>query len=146
MNASSQRGAPWNDFTIAVELDQPYDAVVAAVRDSFGDQGFGVLTEIDVAATLKKKLGVEVAPQVILGACNPALAHRGLAVEPGLGLLLPCNVVVRVDDAGRTLVSVLDPDVMVGVTGRTELEPVAAEATTRLRAALDTLVAGGAER
>jgi uncharacterized protein (DUF302 family) len=131
---------------MTVVVDAPFEEADRRTRAALADQGFGVLTEIDVAATLKKKLGVEVAPQVILGACNPALAHRGLAVEPGLGLLLPCNVVVRVDDAGRTLVSVLDPDVMVGVTGRTELESVAAEATTRLRAALDTLVAGGAER
>ena len=130
---------------MTVVVDAPFDEADRRARAALADQGFGILTEIDVAATLKKKLGVEVAPQVILGACNPALAHQGLEVEPGLGLLLPCNVVVRVDEAGRTLVSALDPAIMVGLTGRAELEPVAAEATKRLRAALDVLVGNGGE-
>ena len=131
---------------MTVVVDAPFEEVDRRARAALADQGFGVLTEIDVAATLRKKLGVETAPQVILGACNPTLAHQGLVVEPDLGLLLPCNVVVRVDEAGRTLVCALDPAVMVGVTGRAELEPVAAEATRRLRAALDVLAGGGAER
>jgi uncharacterized protein (DUF302 family) len=133
-------------YGMTVVVDAPFDEADRRTRAALADQGFGVLTEIDVAATLKQKLGVEVAPQVILGACNPALAHRGLAVEPGLGLLLPCNVVVRVDEGGRTLVSALDPAIMVGLTGRTELEPVAAEAAERLRAALDVLAGDGGER
>jgi uncharacterized protein (DUF302 family) len=130
---------------MTVVVDASFDEADRRTRAALADQGFGVLTEIDVAATLKKKLGVEVAPQVILGACNPALAHRGLAAEPGLGLLLPCNVVVRVDEAGRTLVSALDPAIMVRLTGRAELEPVAAEAATRLRAALEVLAGDGGE-
>ena len=130
---------------MTVVVDAPFAEADRRARAALAEQGFGVLTEIDVAATLKTKLGVDVAPQVILGACNPVLAHEGLGLEPGLGLLLPCNVVVRVDEAGRTLVSALDPAVMVGVTGRAELEPVAAEATRRLRAALDALAADRAE-
>jgi uncharacterized protein (DUF302 family) len=135
---------PGYDMTVVV--DAPFAEADRRTRAALADQGFGVLTEIDVAATLKAKLGVEVSPQVILGACNPTLAHQGLGVEPGLGLLLPCNVVVRVDESGRTLVSALDPAVMVGVTGRPELEPVAAEATKRLRAALDVLAGDGGNR
>jgi uncharacterized protein (DUF302 family) len=131
---------------MTVVVDAPFEEADRRARAALADQGFGVLTEIDVAATLKQKLGVDVAPQVILGACNPTLAHRGLEVEPGLGLLLPCNVVVRVDEGGRTLVSALDPAVMVGVSGCAELEPVAAEATTRLRAALDALADDGEDR
>lgn len=131
---------------MTVVVDAPFGEADRRTRAALADQGFGVLTEIDVAATLKEKLGVEVAPQVILGACNPALARQGLEVEPGLGLLLPCNVVVRVDEAGRTLVSALDPAVMVGVSGRAELEPVAREARTRLRAALDALAGDAGER
>jgi uncharacterized protein (DUF302 family) len=134
------------DYGMTVVVDAPFEEADRRTREALAEQGFGVLTEIDVAATLKKKLGVDVGPQVILGACNPTLAHRGLGIEPGLGLLLPCNVVVRVDEAGRTLVSALDPAVMVGVSGRAELGPVAAEATTRLRAALDALAGDGRER
>jgi uncharacterized protein (DUF302 family) len=131
---------------MTVVVDAPFEEADRRTREALADQGFGVLTEIDVAATLKKKLGVDVAPQVILGACNPNLARQGLEIEPGLGLLLPCNVVVRVDESGRTLVSALDPAVMVGVSGRAELEPVAAEATQRLRAALDALAGDEGER
>jgi uncharacterized protein (DUF302 family) len=131
---------------MTVVVDAPFEEADRRTRAALADQGFGVLTEIDVAATLEKKLGVQVPPQVILGACNPTLAHQGLGVDPELGLLLPCNVVVRVDDTGRTLVSVLDPAVMVGVSGRAELEPVAAEATARLRAVLDVLAGDGGDR
>jgi uncharacterized protein (DUF302 family) len=129
-------------YGMGVTIDAPYAEVVDRTRAVLAEQGFGILTEIDVAATLKTKLGVDVLPQVILGACNPPLAHRGLEAEPDLGLLLPCNVVVRVDEDGATRVTALDPDVMVGVTGRPELGSVAAEARQRLRAALDRLGAG----
>ena len=94
-----------------------------------------------MAATLQAKLGVEVAPQVILGACNAPLAREGLRIEPDLGLLLPCNVVVRVADDGTTLVSALDPELLVSVPGRPELEPIAAEAKTRLQTALAAIAA-----
>jgi len=127
-------------YGISVTLDQPFDAAVAAVREALAEQGFGVLTEIDMAATLKKKLDVDIAPQVILGACNPPLAHRALQAEASIGLLLPCNVVVRGND-GAVVVEALDPQVMVGVTGNPALSAVADDAAARLRAALGALTA-----
>ena len=90
-------------------------------------------------ATLKVKLGVDIAPQVILGACRPPLAHAALQAEPSIGLLLPCNVVVRQVDDDRTRVETIDPDIMVSVTGNPDLQPVATEARTRLTAALHSL-------
>jgi uncharacterized protein (DUF302 family) len=129
------------EYGLQVRIDAPFEEAVERVRAALGNQGFGVLTEIDVTATLKTKLDVDVPPQVILGACNAPLAHQGLQIEPDLGLLLPCNVVVRVD-GDATLVSALDPDVMVSVPGRSELEPVAADAKARLRTALDAVAAG----
>jgi uncharacterized protein (DUF302 family) len=119
----------------AIILDRPHAAVVDDVRAALKDQGFGVLTEIDVQATMREKLGEQTGPYVILGACNPPLAHRALTADPSIGLLLPCNVVVREQD-GRTVVEALDPGVMVAVTGNAELEPVAAEAASRLATAL----------
>ncbi len=127
------------DYGITVSVDRPYADTVQAVRAALGEQGFGVLTEIDIAATLKEKLDVDVPPQVILGACNPPLAHRALQTEGDIGLLLPCNVVVRAGDDGRTVVAALDPDAMVGLTGNEGLRPVADDAGARLRAALDAL-------
>ena len=124
-------------FGISTRVEVPFDDAVARTRAALAEEGFGVLTEIDVAATLRAKLGVDVPPQVVLGACNPSLAYRGLQLEPDLGLLLPCNVVLRALPEGGTLVSTLEPAVMVGVAGRATLEPVAAEARTRLRAALE---------
>ena len=128
-------------YGIRTTLDQPFNAAVAAVRAALGDQGFGVLTEIDLAATLKKKLDVDVAPQVILGACNPPLAHQALQAEESIGLLLPCNVVVRAAGDDRTIVEALDPLIMVEVTGNTALRPVADDAAARLRAAMNALSA-----
>ena len=129
---------------MSVRLDVPLDEALQRARTALADQGFGILTEIDVAATLQAKLGVEVAPQVILGACNAPLAREGLRIEPDLGLLLPCNVVVRVDQDGTTLVSALDPELLVSVPGRPELEPIAAEAKTRLQSALAAIAAATA--
>ncbi|MFF5158390.1 DUF302 domain-containing protein [Streptomyces sp. NPDC000348] len=123
-----------------VRLDTDFDAAVAAVRTALADQGFGVLTEIDVKATLKAKLGHAMEDYLILGACNPPLAHRALETDRSIGLLLPCNVVVR-RDGDHTLVQALDPGTMVTLTGLDALEPVADEATTRLDAALNALSA-----
>ena len=106
-----------------------------------GEQGFGVLSEIDLAATLKAKIGAEVAPQVILGACRPPLAHAAIQAEPSIGLLLPCNVVVRAVDDATTLVEAMDPDVMVTLTGNDALAEVARDARQRLSAALASLTA-----
>ena len=124
------------DYGMSVRIDAPLDQALERARAALGEQGFGILTEIDVAATLKAKLGVDVAPQVILGACNAPLAREGLQIEPNLGLLLPCNVVVRTDESGQTLVSALNPEIMVSVPGRPELEPIAADAKDRLQKAL----------
>lgn len=123
-------------YGIRATLDQPFDAALTSVRAALGDQGFGILTEIDLAATLKKKLDVDVPAQVILGACNPPLAHRALQAEESIGLLLPCNVVVRALGEDRAVVEALDPLTMVEVTGNTALQAVADDAAERLRAAL----------
>lgn len=125
-------------YGITVTTAMPFDEAVAAVREALGAQGFGILTEIDMAATLKKKIDADIPPQVILGACNPPLAHRALQAEESVGLLLPCNVVVR-ESGGATVVEALDPQIMVGVTGNDDLAAVADDAATRLRAALGTL-------
>lgn len=128
--------------TVTVALD--WEEAVQRTREALAEQGFGILTEINVRATFEAKLGTEAADAVgdyvILGACNPALASRGLAAEPDLGALLPCNVVVRRGkDASRTTVQAIDPQTMVGLTGNTALQEVADDADTRLRAALAAL-------
>lgn len=128
------------DYTITTTIDQPYDEAVAAVRDALAEQGFGVLTEIDLKATLKAKLDVDVAPQVILGACRPSLAHQAMQAEPSIAAVLPCNVVVRSLDDHTTVVEAFDPDAMMGLAGDSDaLRAVAADAKTRLTAALATL-------
>ncbi len=126
-------------YGIRTTLDQPFDTALEAVRAALGAQGFGILTEIDLGATLKAKLDVDIDRQVLLGACNPPLAHRALQAEESVGLLLPCNVVVRAADEHRTVVEALDPLTMVQVTGNPALQPVAEDAGTRLRAAMDAL-------
>ncbi len=128
-------------YGMTVRVPAAYVPTVERVREALKDQGFGVLTEIDVRATLRQKLGAEMEEYVILGACNPPLAKRALDADRDIGLLLPCNVVVRADGPDATLVQALDPQVMVEVTGRAELKAVADEATARLRAALDMLTA-----
>ncbi len=126
------------DFTRRIELETTYDEAVTAVKGALGEQGFGVLTEIDVRQTLQDKLGVDVDPQVILGACNPQLAHRALEIDPSVAALLPCNVVVRTD-GGRTIVEALDPTIIAEVTGNPALGPIAEEAAQGIQGALDAL-------
>jgi uncharacterized protein (DUF302 family) len=116
-------------------LDLPFTEAVERVREALQEQGFGVLTEIDVTATLKAKLGEDMEDYVILGACNPPLAHRALGVDRSIGLLLPCNVVVRSTEQG-TVVEIADPQLLVGVSEEAELKPVADEARRRLDAVL----------
>lgn len=128
------------EFTRRVEIDAPYDDVVARVKDALKDQGFGVLTEIDVRQTLKTKLDVDVDAQVILGACNPQLAHRALGVDARIAALLPCNVVVRTE-GDRTVVEALDPKLIAEVPGNPDLAPIADEAGARITAALDAVAA-----
>ena len=122
-------------YGTSITVDLPFADAVARVRDALKGQGFGVLSEIDVTATLRDKLGEQIEDYVILGACNPPFAHQALEVDRSIGLLLPCNVVVRATDAG-TVVEALDPQVMVTLTGRPELKPVADQVARRLRAAL----------
>ncbi len=118
---------------IQVHLDVPYESAVEQVTAALKEQGFGVLTEIDVKATMKKKLDVDFQKYVILGACNPPLAHRALSAEPAIGLLLPCNVIVYEDEAqGGSVVSLVDPIAMLGFVDNAALAPVAQEARTRL--------------
>jgi uncharacterized protein (DUF302 family) len=126
-------------FTVKTTLG--YDAAIQAVTEALKTEGFGVLTEIDVKATLKQKIGAEVAPYKILGACNPGLAHQALMAEPEIGLLLPCNVVVYTDEQGQTTVSAIDPVAMFSVVKRADLEPLAQEVGQRLKRALATLPA-----
>ena len=129
------------DYTIRTTVPRPYEETVAVVRAALVEAGFGVLTEIDLRATLKKKLDVDVAPQLILGACRPQLAHQALQVEPSIAAMLPCNVVVRAIDDTTTLVEALDPKVMVTMTRNENLTDVAADARERLTAALTALTA-----
>jgi len=126
------------DFTRRIELDTTYDDTIGRVTDALKDQGFGVLTEIDVRQTLKDKLDVDIEPQIILGACNPQLAHRALEIDPRIAALLPCNVVVRTE-AGRTVVEALDPKLIAEIPANPALAPIAEEAGRRIQAALDAL-------
>lgn len=121
-------------------LDVPYEAAVERVTEALKAEGFGVLTEIDVRETLKKKLDVDFRKYVILGACNPPLAHRALTTELEIGLLLPCNVIVY-EDEGGSVVSVVDPVAMLGLVDRPELRAVAEEARVRLQRVAESLVA-----
>lgn len=126
------------DIALTTRTDVPFTETVEQVREALAAQGFGVLTEIDVQATMKTKLDIDVEPYLILGACNPPLAHQALTAEPEIGLLLPCNVTVRTD-AGRTVVQAMNPQLMVSVVDQPALQGVADEAALRLRAALDSL-------
>ncbi len=126
-------------YGTSVTLDLPFADAVGRIREALKGQGFGVLTEIDVTATLRDKLGEQIEDYIILGACNPPFAHQALGIDRSIGLLLPCNIVVRAI-AGGTLVEALDPQVMVTVTGRPELKPVADEVARRLASALAALM------
>jgi uncharacterized protein (DUF302 family) len=126
------------NYGTAITLREPFAGVVPRVRQALAAQGFGVLTEIDVTATLRARLGEQMEDYVILGACNPSFARQALGIDRDIGLLLPCNVVVRA--AGdETVVEALDPGVMVTLSGRGELGPVAQEARRRLDGALAAL-------
>lgn len=113
-------------YTLSGTTSLSFADAVALVRETLQEEGFGVLTEIDVQATLKAKLGEETEPYLILGACNPSYAHQALGIEAELGTLLPCNVVVY-EREGVTHVSAVDPEAMLGLVGNPALEPVAAE-------------------
>ncbi len=128
-------------YALSLTVDQPFENALEATRAALSEQGFGILTEIDLAATLKAKLDQDIAPQVILGACRPPLAYAAIQAEPSIGLLLPCNVVVRSLEDGQTLIEAMDPAVMVTLTGNQSLADVAADARARLSTALTSLAA-----
>lgn len=125
-------------YGFGTTLQEPYEEVIPRVKEALKAEGFGVLTEIDVRQTLREKLGLEMQPYLILGACNPVLAHRALEQEPEIGLLLPCNVVVRATDDGCR-VEVADPQVMLGIVGNEQLDAIAEEAKQRLQRAVAAL-------
>jgi uncharacterized protein (DUF302 family) len=129
------------EIAISAPLHASFDDAVARTREALAEQGFGVLTEIDVKGTLKSKLGQDMEDYLILGACNPALAHRAVEVNRKIGLLLPCNVVVRADPdhTGTVLVEAMNPELLVQVTSEPGLRPVAEEVTAKLKAAIDSL-------
>ena len=128
-------------IALSTSLQASFDDAVARTREALSEQGFGVLTEIDVQSTLKNKLGEDMENYLILGACNPPLAHRAIGVDRQIGLLLPCNVVVRSDpdDPQTTLIEAMNPQLLVDVTGEPQLQPIAEEVTARLQAAIDAL-------
>jgi uncharacterized protein (DUF302 family) len=128
-----------NDFTLSATVDASYDDTVARVRGLLGDAGFGVLTEIDIQATLRAKLDVEVPARVILGACRPQLAHRALEADPRVATLLPCNVVVADAGNGRTRVELFDPSTISLLSDDADIAGVASEARERLIGMMATL-------
>ncbi len=127
------------EYGISKTVDLSYEEALARVREALQEQGFGVLTEIDVKGTLKNKLQVDFRRYVILGVCNPLLAHRALMAEIKVGLLLPCNVVVYETDDGKTVVSALDPVVALGIIENETLRETAEEAAVLLRRVIDSL-------
>ncbi len=129
------------EYGMSTRLSLSYDSAVARATEALQAEGFGVLTEIDVKATLKKKLDVDFRRYVILGACNPNLAHRALGEELEIGLLLPCNVIVY-ETEGGSAVAIADPRAMMEISANPALEPVATEARTRLERVLSSLSAG----
>ena len=129
-----------SSYTLSTTTEQAFDTAVARVREELAAEGFGVLCDIDVQATLKQKLGVESEPYVILGACNPPLAHRALEAEPELGVLLPCNVVVYVQQ-GETRIAAVDAERMLSIVGNDELGETASEVRRRLATVVERAAA-----
>jgi len=130
-------------YGISTTVPLPYERAVDRAREELAKEGFGVLTEIDVRATLKKKLDVDFRPYVILGACNPPLAHQALTTERDIGLLLPCNVIVYADDEpGMSTVAVLDPVEALSLSGNQEIAPLADEVRGRLERVVRALAEG----
>lgn len=121
------------------DVAMSFDAAVSKVTEALASEGFGVLTDIDVSATMKKKIGVEMPEYRILGACNPLLAHRAISAEPSIGLLLPCNVVVRRLDANKVRVEFMDPVAVMELVGRPEVGELASEVRQRLERVMQAL-------
>ena len=130
-------------YGIGTTVNLKFQDAVDRVRQALAAEGFGILCDIDVTATFKKKLDIEFQPYVILGACNPSLAYRALSAEPDLGLLLPCNVIVRAGQRlGETVIAAMDPVAALGLTGNSTIRPVAEEVKTRLARALEAVELG----
>lgn len=130
-----------SSYTLRAITQLPFADAVARVRAGLAEEGFGVLSEIDVKATLEQKLGVEREPYLILGACNPSLAHRALEAEPELGTLLPCNVIVYVDD-GETHIAAVDAEQMLSIVGNEELADTATEVRRRIAGVVERAARG----
>jgi len=120
-------------------VDMEFDAAIEKVTADLQAEGFGVLSDIDVAAKMKEKLGEDMPPYRILGACNPALAHRAINAVPDIGLLLPCNVLVREDEAGAVSVSFMDPKSVLSLVDNPDVDPLADEVKAKLERVLETL-------
>ncbi len=125
-------------YALTVALESPFDTAIEQVRAALTEQGFGVITEIDMKATLHKKIGAEIDNQVILGACNPEFAHKAIQAEPSIGVLLPCNVVVR-STGETTTVEMINPQMMVDLTANPVMAGLAHEVSDRLEAAIESL-------
>jgi uncharacterized protein (DUF302 family) len=133
-------------YGIGATVDMGYTEALERMREALAEQGFGVLTEIDVSATLKQKIGVDFRPYVILGACNPPLAHRALESEPAIGLLLPCNVVVyEAEDPERTVIAAMDPAAALGLADNDDLTEVALDVKRRVQMALEQVEGAAAK-
>jgi len=123
--------------TVSCSMDEAVEKVTAALAV----EGFGILSEINVQAAMKKKLDLDIRPYLILGACNPTLAHQALEAEPDIGLLLPCNVVVREDTNDTVIVAFMDPEAVLGIVGRDDIQPLAREVKARLLRVRDQVAA-----
>lgn len=126
-------------YTFQIHVDDDPDTAEKRIREALSEEGFGILTEIDVQATLKEKIGVEMRPYRILGACNPPLAHRAIEADENIGALLPCNVIVRGNPDGGTDIVGADPDAMLSVADAEGVGEIATEARERLRRAFDAV-------